>query len=280
MSADKGTAATGHQGQFETPAAGSPDHLHVINRLIRHLAADPTDPVPTRESPRFSTISLLTQTEIPDIFTEWQDSLRVESVITKSTHFVALLEHPRNSPHRAAWVSILRPIFIRAAIQAPGARSLPRTPAARIRQQPNLLKDRSLIPIDMFVSQFAIAKPHNGHHRHLDMPPRRRDTRQNPRHLHRMGKRDYHLLHPLMLTTVRDTSVRVKVRRHAKLWQFALALPPVITGIWLTYASATIVDNMASTSGVANSYFVCSSQNCSRSYRFNAGILRTGSVQV
>ena len=40
-------------------------------------------------------------------FNEWQDSLRVESVITKSTHFVALPEYPRNSPHRAAWVSFL-----------------------------------------------------------------------------------------------------------------------------------------------------------------------------
>src|SRR5665213_104269 len=37
----------------------------------------------------------------------WQDSLRVELVITKSTHFVALPEYPRNSPHRAAWVSLL-----------------------------------------------------------------------------------------------------------------------------------------------------------------------------
>jgi len=43
------------------------------------------------------------------MFNEWQDSLRVESVITKSTHFVALLEYPRNSPHRAAWVSSLTP---------------------------------------------------------------------------------------------------------------------------------------------------------------------------
>jgi hypothetical protein len=41
-------------------------------------------------------------------FNEWQDSLRVESVITKSTHFVALPEYPRNSPHRAAWVSSLK----------------------------------------------------------------------------------------------------------------------------------------------------------------------------
>src|SRR5258706_8860188 len=40
-------------------------------------------------------------------FNEWQDSLRVDSVITKSTHFVALPEYPRNSPHRAAWVSFL-----------------------------------------------------------------------------------------------------------------------------------------------------------------------------
>jgi hypothetical protein len=40
-------------------------------------------------------------------FNKWQDSLRVESVITKSTHFVALTEYPRNSPHRAAWVSSL-----------------------------------------------------------------------------------------------------------------------------------------------------------------------------
>src|SRR5580693_6776435 len=94
---------------------GPPDHLHETNRLILRIAANPTDPVPTRESPRFSTISLLTQTEIPDIFTEWQDSLRVESVITKSTHFVALLEHPRNSPHRAAWVSTLSPFIFSAA---------------------------------------------------------------------------------------------------------------------------------------------------------------------
>jgi hypothetical protein len=45
------------------------------------------------------------------MFNEWQDSLRVESVITKSTHFVALLEYPRNSPHRAAWVSFLTSNF-------------------------------------------------------------------------------------------------------------------------------------------------------------------------
>lgn len=47
----------------------------------------------------------LTGLAIHAILREWQDSLRVESVITKSTHFVALREHPRNSPHRAAWVS-------------------------------------------------------------------------------------------------------------------------------------------------------------------------------
>jgi hypothetical protein len=47
-------------------------------------------------------------------FKEWQDSLRVESVITKSTHFVALPEYPRNSPHRAAWVSSLKAHFPRA----------------------------------------------------------------------------------------------------------------------------------------------------------------------
>jgi hypothetical protein len=41
----------------------------------------------------------------------WQDSLRVESVTTKSTHFVALPEYPRNSPHRAAWVSSLNRLF-------------------------------------------------------------------------------------------------------------------------------------------------------------------------
>ena len=46
------------------------------------------------------------------MFNEWQDSLRVESVITKSTHFVALLEYPRNSPHRAAWVSFFNPPVI------------------------------------------------------------------------------------------------------------------------------------------------------------------------
>jgi hypothetical protein len=40
---------------------------------------------------------------------KWLDSLRVESVTTKSTHFVALTEYPRNSPHRAAWVSFLTP---------------------------------------------------------------------------------------------------------------------------------------------------------------------------
>jgi hypothetical protein len=49
----------------------------------------------------------LTTISFAFIFNEWQDSLRVESVITKSTHFVALLEYPRNSPHRAAWVSFL-----------------------------------------------------------------------------------------------------------------------------------------------------------------------------
>ena len=44
---------------------------------------------------------------------KWPDSLRVESVTTKSTHFVALPEYPRNSPHRAAWVSSLSPLFSR-----------------------------------------------------------------------------------------------------------------------------------------------------------------------
>jgi hypothetical protein len=44
---------------------------------------------------------------------KWPDSLRVESVTTKSTHFVALPEYPRNSPHRAAWVSLLNPLFLR-----------------------------------------------------------------------------------------------------------------------------------------------------------------------
>jgi hypothetical protein len=44
---------------------------------------------------------------------KWLDSLRVESVTTKSTHFVALPEYPRNSPHRAAWVSLLNPLFLR-----------------------------------------------------------------------------------------------------------------------------------------------------------------------
>src|SRR5258706_16020807 len=52
---------------------------------------------------------LLTENSIPVTFKEWQDSLRVESVITKSTHFVALTEYPRISPHRAAWVSFLSP---------------------------------------------------------------------------------------------------------------------------------------------------------------------------
>ena len=46
-------------------------------------------------------------------FNKWQDSLRVESVITKSTHFVALPEYPRNSPHRAAWVSSLSDLFFK-----------------------------------------------------------------------------------------------------------------------------------------------------------------------
>src|SRR5258708_20717587 len=50
-------------------------------------------------------------------FKEWQDSLRVESVITKSTHFVALLEYPRNSPHRAAWVSFLSCAFLGLGLQ-------------------------------------------------------------------------------------------------------------------------------------------------------------------
>ena len=49
----------------------------------------------------------LTPPDFRFTFKEWQDSLRVESVITKSTHFVALPEYPRISPHRAAWVSSL-----------------------------------------------------------------------------------------------------------------------------------------------------------------------------
>jgi hypothetical protein len=52
----------------------------------------------------------LTPREFRTTLWEWQDSLRVESVTTKSTHFVALPEYPRNSPHRAAWVSSLTPI--------------------------------------------------------------------------------------------------------------------------------------------------------------------------
>ena len=48
---------------------------------------------------------LLTLGDFDVTLDKWQDSLRVESVITKSTHFVALPEYPRNSPHRAAWVS-------------------------------------------------------------------------------------------------------------------------------------------------------------------------------
>ena len=54
---------------------------------------------------------LLTPVGFAVTLNEWQDSLRVESVITKSTHFVALLEYPRNSPHRAAWVSFLSCLF-------------------------------------------------------------------------------------------------------------------------------------------------------------------------
>jgi hypothetical protein len=54
---------------------------------------------------------VLTTIRFAVTFNEWQDSLRVESVITKSTHFVALLEYPRNSPHRAAWVSFFNGLF-------------------------------------------------------------------------------------------------------------------------------------------------------------------------
>lgn len=49
----------------------------------------------------------MTRNRFAGTLKKWQDSLRVESVITKSTHFVALTEYPRNSPHRAAWVSSL-----------------------------------------------------------------------------------------------------------------------------------------------------------------------------
>ena len=59
----------------------------------------------------FSTNALLTRFGNRIILEKWQDSLRVESVITKSTHFVALQEYPRNSPHRAAWVSLFNPLF-------------------------------------------------------------------------------------------------------------------------------------------------------------------------
>ena len=65
----------------------------------------------------FSTIAPLTQTRFAVTLNKWQDSLRVESVITKSTHFVALLEYPRNSPHRAAWVSFLSCTFFGLGLQ-------------------------------------------------------------------------------------------------------------------------------------------------------------------
>ena len=55
----------------------------------------------------------------------WLDSLRVESVTTKSTHFVALPEYPRNSPHRAAWVSSLSPMFSGAWLLSVGFFSVP-----------------------------------------------------------------------------------------------------------------------------------------------------------
>src|SRR5260370_30328629 len=62
---------------------------------------------------------LLTPPGNPITLEKWQDSLRVESVITKSTHFVALPEYPRNSPHRAAWVSSLSRLFWIIWLDAP-----------------------------------------------------------------------------------------------------------------------------------------------------------------
>jgi hypothetical protein len=61
----------------------------------------------------FSTICRLTPIQFRTTLSVWLDSLRVESVTTKSTHFVALPEYPRNSPHRAAWVSSLSHLFSR-----------------------------------------------------------------------------------------------------------------------------------------------------------------------
>jgi hypothetical protein len=40
----------------------------------------------------------------------------LSQLLTKSTHFVALPEYPRNSPHRAAWVSFLNPTKLPTAL--------------------------------------------------------------------------------------------------------------------------------------------------------------------
>jgi hypothetical protein len=72
------------------------------------------DPAMVRsELPPHFHANLLTQPAFATTLNTWHDSLRVESATTKSTHFVALPEYPRNSPHRAAWVSSLNPQFLR-----------------------------------------------------------------------------------------------------------------------------------------------------------------------
>ena len=46
----------------------------------------------------------------------------------------------------------------------------------RIVQQPDLLQHASLVPIDVLVSEFAVAEMNNGHQCHFDAPVRRRNA--------------------------------------------------------------------------------------------------------
>jgi len=73
----------------------------------RRACLPPSLPESGELTPHFFHRQPLTPNPIVSTLSEWQDSLRVESVIAKSTHFVAVPEYPRNSPHRAAWVSSL-----------------------------------------------------------------------------------------------------------------------------------------------------------------------------
>ena len=117
-------------------------------------------------------------------FKEWQDSLRVESVITKSTHFVALLEYPRNSPHRAAWVSFFKPplfSFCRSRHLVGCLCSMCRE--AVTAERADLLQHRCLIPVDVLVRELAVAKAYDGDQRDLDVRVNGRDSGQNPRAL-------------------------------------------------------------------------------------------------